>query len=620
MRSAPTSGRIEDYAVIGDTQAAGLVGRDGSIDWLCLPRFDSPACFAALLGGAGNGRWSLAPASPPARVTRRYRGESLVLETEFATPEGVARVVDCMPPRREVPDVVRMVEGVSGRVPMRCELTLRFGYGRSVPWVRRMDGVVSAVAGPDAVVVDTPVALHGEGFSTVAEFTVGAGERVPFVLEWHPSHEPWSGRRRDAAAEVADTEAWWAAWASQATYEGGWRDAVMRSLVTLKALTYGPTGGIVAAPTTSLPEQLGGVRNWDYRYCWLRDATLTLYALMSAGYEAEAAAWRDWLLRAVAGRPAEMQIMYGVAGERLLPEVTLPWLAGYEGSAPVRIGNAAVGQHQLDVHGEVMDALHQARKVGIPPDDASWALQRALMEFLESNWREPDEGIWEVRGPQRHFTHSKVMAWVAADRAVKAVQRFGNPGPRDRWAALRDEIHAEVCERGYDPERNAFTQYYGSRGLDASLLLVPQVGFLPATDERVGGTVAAIERELCEDGFVHRYLSADDGVDGLPPGEGAFLACTFWLADAYTLMGRHDEAVHTFERLLALRNDVGLLAEEYDPGARRQVGNFPQAFSHVPLVNTARNLSARGGPAERRCADDGEERPARPPRRSGDGR
>ena len=599
----PGGSRIEDYALIGDTQAAALVGRDGSVDWLCLPRFDSPACFAALLGDAGNGRWLLAPAGAPTRTTRRYRGDSLVLETEHVTPDGVVRVVDCMPPRLGVPDVVRVVEGVSGRVPMRCELTVRFGYGRSVPWVRRLDGVLSLVAGPDALVLDTPVATRGEGLSTVAEFSVGPGDRVPFVLEWHPSHEPWSGRRRDAATEVAETEAWWSAWASKATYAGGWREAVMRSLVTLKALTYAPTGGIVAAPTTSLPEQLGGVRNWDYRYCWLRDATLTLYALMSAGYADEAAAWRDWLLRAVAGSPAEMQIMYGVAGERMLPEVTIPWLPGYEGSAPVRIGNAAVGQHQLDVHGEVMDALHQARRVGIPADDASWSLQRALMDFLESNWREPDEGIWEVRGPQRHFTHSKVMAWVAADRAVKAVEQSGRTGPVERWAALRDEVHADVCARGYDPERNTFTQYYGGAPLDAALLLVPQVGFLPATDERVRGTVAAIERELCEDGFVHRYAHGGAEVDGLPPGEGAFLACTFWLADAYSLMGRRREAVDTFERLLALRNDVGLLAEEYDPGARRQVGNFPQAFSHVPLVNTARNLSARGGPAERRCED-----------------
>jgi GH15 family glucan-1,4-alpha-glucosidase len=592
--------RLEDYALIGDTQTAALVGRDGSIDWLCLPRFDSGACFAGLLGDEGNGRWLLAPAGAVTRVRRRYRGESLVLETEFTTPDGVVRVVDCMPPRHDDPDLVRVVEGVSGRVAMRCELVVRFGYGRSVPWVRRQDGVLLAVAGPDALVLDTPVATRGEGLTTVADFTVSAGESVPFVLEWYPSHRRWSGRRRDAGAEMAATEAWWSAWAARCTYEGGWREPVVRSLLTLKALTFEPTGGIVAAPTTSLPEQLGGVRNWDYRFCWLRDATMTLYALMSAGYEAEAVAWRDWLLRTVAGSAAEMQIMYGVAGERLLPEVELGWLAGYEGSAPVRIGNAAVEQFQLDVYGEVMDALHQARRVGIPPDEASWALQRALMEFLESRWREPDEGLWEIRGPRRHFTHSKVMAWVAADRAVKAVDHFGLEGPKGRWAALRDAIQAEVCAKGYDDDRQTFTQSYGSRELDASLLLIPQVGFLPPQDARVRGTIEAVERELCEDGFVHRYSEASTDVDGLPPGEGAFLACTFWLADAYALVGRHDEAVATFERLLDLRNDVGLLAEEYDAGAGRQVGNFPQAFSHVPLVNTARNLSRGGGPAQRR--------------------
>ena len=594
--------RLEDYALIGDTQTAALVGRDGSMDWLCLPRFDAGACFARLLGDERNGRWSLAPAGEVTGVRRRYRGDTLVLETEFTTPEGVVRVVDCMPPRRDDPDVVRLVEGVAGRVPMRCELVVRFGYGRSVPWVRRLDGVLVAVAGPDALVLDTPVETYGEDLTTLAEFTVGAGESVPFVLEWHPSHRSWSGRRRDAAREVADTEAWWSAWVGGCRYDGGWRDAVVRSLLTLKALTFEPTGGIVAAPTTSLPEALGGVRNWDYRFCWVRDATLTLYALLSAGFEAEAVAWRDWLLRAVAGRPAEMQIMYGVAGERLLPEVELGWLAGYEGSRPVRIGNAAVDQFQLDVYGEVMDALHQARRVGIAPDESSWALQRGLMDFLESSWREPDEGIWEVRGPRRHFTHSKVMAWVAADRAVKAVDHFHLDGPRDRWAALRDEIKAEVCAKGYDGDRRTFTQSYGSRELDASLLLIPQVGFLPPTDERVVGTVAAIERELCEDGFVHRYPAAE-AVDGLPPGEGAFLACTFWLADALALTGRRDRAVATFERLLDLRNDVGLLAEEYDPGAGRMVGNFPQAFSHVPLVNTAHNLSRGGGPAQRRSED-----------------
>ena len=594
--------RIEDYAVVGDTQTAALVGRDGSIDWLCLPRFDSGACFAALLGTPDHGRWLLAPVGGAPATTRHYRGHSLVLETTFRTPEGEVRVVDCMPPRQRDPDVVRVVEGVAGRVAMRMELVVRFDYGRSVPWVRKADGRLSAVAGPDAVVLDTPVTTGGEGLRTVAEFEVAAGDRVPFVLEWHPSHER-PGPPVDAARAVADTCRWWDDWAGRCEYQGEWHDAVVRSLVILKALTYGPTGGIVAAATTSLPEQLGGVRNWDYRYCWLRDATFTLYALMSAGYQDEAKAWRDWLLRAVAGAPDQMQIMYGCAGERRLPELVLDWLPGYEGAQPVRIGNAAVDQFQLDVFGEVMDSLHQARRIGIPPDPASWAVQQALMEFLESRWTEPDEGIWEVRDARRQFTHSKMMAWVAADRAVKAVERFGLEGPLSRWRRLREEIRTEVCTRGWDSERGTFTQSYDSRELDAALLMMPLVGFLPAADERVRGTVAAIERELCEDGFVHRYNQADETVDGLPPGEGAFLACTFWLADNYALAGRHSEARQTFERLLALRNDVGLLAEEYDVAAGRQVGNFPQAFSHVPLINTARNLGRSGGPGQRRSEE-----------------
>jgi GH15 family glucan-1,4-alpha-glucosidase len=601
------SPRLEDYALIGDTQTAALVGRDGSIDWLCLPRFDSGACFARLLGDEGNGRWLLAPAGDDVRVRRRYRGDSLVLETEFTTPDGVVRLVDCMPPRHADPDVVRVVEGVSGRVAMRMELVIRFDYGRSVPWVNRHDGLLFAVAGPDALVLDTPVATSGRGLTTVADFEVGEGDVVPFVLEWHPSHRSWSGRRRDARSELAETEAWWEAWIGGCGYTGQWREAVVRSLLTLKALTYEPTGGLVAAPTTSLPERLGGVRNWDYRYCWLRDATMTLYALMHAGFEAEATAWRDWLLRAVAGSPAELQIMYGVAGERRLPELVLDWLGGYGGSQPVRIGNAAVDQLQIDVFGEVMDALHTAREVGIPPDREAWSLQQSLMDFLESRWREPDEGIWEVRGPRRHFTHSKVMAWVAADRAVKAVDQVGLPGPRDRWAALRDAIHAEVCSEGYDAARGTFTQAYGGRELDAALLVIPKVGFLPPTDGRVTGTIAAIERELYEDGLVHRYGTSRE-IDGLPPGEGAFLACTFWLADAYVLTGRRAEAVHTFERLLELRNDVGLLAEEYDCATGRQLGNFPQAFSHVPLVNTARILSGSAVPAARAAGAGGSSR------------
>jgi GH15 family glucan-1,4-alpha-glucosidase len=525
-----------------------------------------------------------------------------VLESTFTAPSGVVRILDCMPPRQRNADLVRIVEGVSGRVPMHMDLVIRFDYGRSVPWVRRIDGRLTAVAGPDALVLETPVATHGEGLHTVADFEVAAGDRVPFVLEWYPSHELPS-EPIDAEEALADMIRWWEEWVGRCCVSGEWREAVVRSLLTLKALTYGPTGGIVAAATTSLPEQLGGVRNWDYRYCWLRDATFTLYALMSAGYRNEAIAWRDWLLRAVAGSPSEMQIMYGCAGERRLPELTLDWLPGYEGARPVRVGNAAVGQSQLDVFGEVMDALHQARRAGIPPDPFAWKLERALLEYLESRWTEPDEGIWEVRGPRRHFTHSKMMAWVAADRAVKAVERFGRDGPEDRWRRLRDDIRSQVCEQGWDPERRTFTQFYGSRELDAALLMMPLVGFLPASDERVRGTVAAVERELCEDGFVHRYSQLDSDVDGLPPGEGAFLACTFWLADNYALAGRTADARRTFERLLSLRNDVGLLAEEYDVAAGRQVGNFPQAFSHVPLINTARNLTRAGGPAQDRSEE-----------------
>jgi GH15 family glucan-1,4-alpha-glucosidase len=585
---------IEDYALIGDTHTAGLVSREGSIDWLCLPRFDSPACFAALLGDEGNGRWLLAPAGPVREVRRRYQGDTLVLETEHRTDDGVVRVVDCMPPRQQDPDVARVVEGVRGRVPMRMELTIRFDYGSIVPWVRRVEGALHAIAGPDSVWLRTPVEVHGENLTTVAEFTIAEGERVPFMLTWHASHQR-APRRIDPVRAVDDSEAWWGEWASRIAYEGGWQDAVIRSLLTLKALTYAPTGGIVAAPTTSLPEALGGVRNWDYRYCWLRDSTFTLYALMLAGLADEAKAWREWLLRAVAGQPRQMQILYGVAGERRITEQELPWLPGYQGSRPVRIGNAAVEQFQLDVYGEVMDTLHLGRHIGLESDDAAWDLQRALLEFLEDHWRDPDEGIWEIRGPRRQFTHSKVMAWVALDRAVKAVELAGLEGPVERWRALRREIHEEVCRNGYDAERDTFVQYYGSRQVDASLLLIPLVGFLPAGDPRMKGTVAAIQRELVVDGLVHRYPPAgSEKVDGLPPGEGTFLACTFWLADNLAMMGRHDEAAAIFERLLALRNDVGLLAEQYDPHAGRQLGNFPQAFSHVALVNTARNLSAPG--------------------------
>ena len=585
---------IEDYALIGDTHTAGLVSREGSIDWLCLPRFDSPACFAALLGDEGNGRWLLAPAGPVREVRRRYQGDTLVLETEHRTDDGVVRVVDCMPPRQQDPDVARVVEGVRGRVPMRMELIIRFDYGSIVPWVRQMEGALHAIAGPDSVWLRTPVPVHGENLTTVAEFTIAEGERVPFMLTWHASHQR-APRRIDPVQAVDDSEAWWGEWASRIAYEGGWQDAVIRSLLTLKALTYAPTGGIVAAPTTSLPEALGGVRNWDYRYCWLRDSTFTLYALMLAGLADEAKAWREWLLRAVAGQPKQMQILYGVAGERRISEQELPWLAGYQGARPVRVGNAAVDQFQLDVYGEVMDTLHLGRQIGLESDDAAWDLQRALLEFLEDHWRDPDEGLWEIRGPRRQFTHSKVMAWVALDRAVKAVELAGLEGPVERWRALRREIHEEVCRDGFDAERDTFVQYYGGRQLDASLLMIPLVGFLPASDPRVKATVAAIQRELMVDGLVHRYPpEGSEKVDGLPPGEGTFLACTFWLADNLAMVGRRDEAAAIFERLLALRNDVGLLAEQYDPHDGRQLGNFPQAFSHVALVNTARNLSEPG--------------------------
>jgi GH15 family glucan-1,4-alpha-glucosidase len=588
---------IEDYALIGDMQTAALVSRDGSIDWLCLPHFSSPACFAALLGATDHGRWLIAPDAPVRHVSRRYRESSLVLETEFTTATGVVRLIDCMPPRDVQPDVIRVVEGVAGEVRMQMELVIRFDYGSVVPWVRTIDGVLRAVAGPDALALWTPVPTTGVGLTTRAEFTVRAGERVPFVLMWHPSHvEPPAPP--DAEASVRDTDAWWRHWCAQSTFDGPWPEAVRRSLITLKALTFAPTGGIVAAATTSLPEQIGGVRNWDYRYCWLRDATFTLYALMSCGFYGEATAWRDWLLRAAAGDPASLQIMYGVAGERRLTELELPWLPGYEGSAPVRVGNAAVDQRQLDVFGEVMDAMHQARRQKAVPGDDAWAMQVAMLRFLETAWQEPDEGIWEVRCPRRHFTHSKVMAWVAFDRGIKAVERFDFEGPADRWREHRARLREEILARGFDAGRNAFVQYYGSTDLDASLLMLPLVGFLPADDPRVAGTVAAIERELMVDGFVRRYhTSARGEVDGLPPGEGVFLPCSFWLADNYVLQGRHDEARRLFERLLSVANDVGLLAEEYDPAARRLLGNFPQAFSHVSLINTALNLGRVHGPA-----------------------
>lgn len=582
---------IADYAVIGDTRTAALISKHGSVDWLCLPRFDSGACFAALLGQERHGRWLLAPAGDIRRTTRRYRPGTLVLETEHTTDTGVVRIVDCMPPGEATPNVLRLVEGVSGRVTMRMELVMRFDYGWIVPWVQKVDGVLTAVGGPDALVLRTPVPMRGQGLSSVAEFTVSSGDRVPFVLSWYPSHAH-PAPAMDCGDMIADAERWWRAWSTRCTYRGPWREAVVSSLITLKALTYAPTGGIVAAATTSLPERLGGVRNWDYRYCWLRDATLTLYALMLGGYQEEACAWRDWLLRAVAGAPSQLQIMYGVAGERRLPELALDWLPGYANSTPVRTGNAAAHQLQLDVYGEVSDALFHARKIGIDPDPSAWSLQGAMLDFLEGAWREPDEGIWEVRGPRQHFTHSKIMAWVAFDRAIKTVHRFGLEGPIERWCSIRDAIHEEVCARGFDRAKNAFTQSYGSKHLDASLLVTALVGFLPATDPRVSGTVAAIENELVQDGLVLRYRT-EQSRDGLPPGEGVFLPCSFWLADNYALTGRTTQARALFERLLSLRNDVGLLAEEYDPAAGQLLGNFPQAFSHVGLVNTAFNLTPR---------------------------
>jgi GH15 family glucan-1,4-alpha-glucosidase len=647
---------IEDYALIGDTRSAALISRDGSVDWLCVPRFDSPACFAALLGDDRHGHWSIAPAavaeavdnvgdppgpktspasrpgkSPsgkppsgkpqsgklpssqpePARpgepqivgegieVTRRYRGDTLILETDWHTPTGDIRVTDFMPPRDgKPPALVRIVEGLSGSVDVSCVFRIRFGYGQVTPWVRRVDSCLLAVAGPDSLWLDTPITLTGRSFAHRATFTVLAGERVPFVLAWVPSHES-APERCDPLQAAEVTQRYWDEWVSRCTYHGTYREAVIRSLITLKALTFQPTGGIVAAATTSLPEDLGGVRNWDYRYCWLRDATITLEALLRTGYTDEAFAWRAWLGRAVAGDPGDVQIMYGVAGERRLDEWEADWLPGYEHSAPVRIGNAAVNQRQLDVYGEVIDAMSLGRASGIAVDRHTWSLQRALLSFLEKHWDEPDEGIWEVRGPRQHFVYSKVMAWVAFDRGVTAVKN-GMSGPAERWQAIRDQIHREVCEKGYDAERGAFMQYYGSSQLDAAVLLIPEVGFLPPEDPRVVSTVRAVQRELMSDGLVRRYelaaaASGQPGPDGLPGSEGAFLACSFWLANALHMIGQDDEARELFERLLSLRNDLGLLSEEYDPRYGRQVGNTPQAFSHVPLIQAALNLDRHAG-------------------------
>jgi GH15 family glucan-1,4-alpha-glucosidase len=592
---------IENYALVGDCHTAALVGNDGSIDWLCLPRFDSGACFAALLGGPEHGRWLLAPAAPPTQVRRRYRGDTLILETEFDTGEGSVRVIDFMPLSDKRWDVVRIVEGLSGRVDMRMELGVRFDYGSIVPWVHRSQGILLLTAGPDTLELSASVAIEGENMHSIAEFSVSAGERESFTLNYRPSHLDVD-EAIDAERELTETEARWKEWSGRCTYGGPWHATVVRSLITLKALTYKPTGGLIAAPTTSLPEWPGGTRNWDYRYCWLRDATFTLNALLLAGYEEEAAAWREWLLRAVAGSPDDLQILYGVTGVRRLDEYEVAWLPGYEKSAPVRIGNAAAKQFQLDVYGEVMDTLHLARIAGLPPEPEAWQVQVAVLKFLEAHWEQPDEGLWEIRGPRCHFTHSKVMAWVAFDRAIKDAEQDGLEGPIERWRQTRDAIHAQVCEKGFDERRNTFVQSYESAFLDASLLLIPQVGFLPADDPRVLGTIAAIERDLMAEGLVLRYSTATK-IDGLPAGEGAFLPCSFWLADCYLLTGRREEGRALFERLLALGNDVGLFAEEYDPRDKRMLGNFPQALTHMALVNTARLLSmseheARGATAK----------------------
>ncbi|MEU9361916.1 glycoside hydrolase family 15 protein [Streptomyces sp. NPDC048301] len=595
------AGRIEDYALIGDMQTAALVCRDGTADWLCLPRFDSHAIFAGLLGTEENGFWRLGPArtegaQPPTADRRRYRGDSLVLESEWDTPRGTVRVTDFMPPRDGAPQLIRIVEGVSGRVPMRSELRMRFSYGRVTPWVHKVDGRTVAVAGPDSVWLDTEADTYGQNLTTYSDFTVAPGDRIAFTISWQPSHHEPPGVP-DPESSLTATEDFWREWVEQCTYHGPYREAVVRSLITLKALTYAPTGGIVAAPTTSLPEDIGGSRNWDYRYTWLRDAAITLSSLLRTGYREEARAWREWLLRAVAGDPENLQIMYGIAGERELGEAELDWLPGYENSAPVRVGNGAANQLQLDVYGEVTEALHLAHMTGLTRNDYAMGLQLKLISYLEKHWEEPDEGIWEVRGPRRHFVHSKVMAWVAVDRTIKLIESGDAEGPLERWYQLRDDIHRDVCERGYDKERNTFTQSYGSQELDASLLLIPQMGFLPPDDKRVIGTIEAIQRELStEDGFVLRYPTEGDdaGVDGLEGDEGAFLACSFWLADDLAMIGRVDEARRLFEKLLSLRNDLGLLAEEWDSGLQRQVGNFPQAFSHVPLIDTALRLTASG--------------------------
>jgi GH15 family glucan-1,4-alpha-glucosidase len=593
--------KIEDYAFLSDTQTAALVGRNGSVDWLCFPRFDSGACFAALLGDRKNGRWIFLPKDEITATRRRYLDGTLILETEIETARGCVRLIDFMPPRGENPDIVRIIEGVRGELTLNMELIVRFDYGRVVPWVRKRDGALEMIAGPDALVLRTPIETHGKDLTTVAEFTVAKGDRIPFVLTWFASHKE-APRAIDPKHALRDTTAYWEKWSRKCEEYGEWHEAVVRSLITLKGLTYAPTGGIVAAATTSLPEEIGGVRNWDYRFCWLRDATYTLYSLMNAGYLEESRSWRQWLLRAIAGSASQMQIMYGVHGERRLSEEQIPWLAGYENSKPVRIGNAASNQFQLDVYGEILAAMYVAHRAGIETSETEWHLQVELMKFLETKWRDPDEGIWEVRGGRQQFTHSKMMAWLAFDRAVKLGKDCGCAAEEhlERWAKVRDEIHAQVCDQGYNAKKKAFTQVYGSDELDASLLILPLAGFLPMDDERVVNTIEAIQRELTWNGFILRYRAEVNKVDGLPGGEGVFLPCSFWLADCLHLMGRTEEARELFERLLKLRNDLGLFSEEYDPRARRQLGNFPQAFTHVAMINTANLLSGRARAAHLR--------------------
>lgn len=595
--------KIEDYGFLSDTQTAALVDREGCVDWLCFPRFDSAACFASLLGNEKNGRWRISPKEEIKKCRRRYRGDSLILETELETEGGIVRLIDFMPPRGKNPDLVRIVEGVRGKVTMRMQLIIRFEYGSIVPWVRKAAGGLEAIAGADGLILRTPVKTHGEDLTTVAEFEVKRGERIPFVLTWFASHEKPAKAIRPEVA-LRDTERYWKKWGKSCVRKAKWQEAIVRSLIVLKGLTYAPTGGIVAAATTSLPEKIGGVRNWDYRYCWLRDATFTLFAFLRAGYTEEAKSWRQWLLRAIAGSASQMQSLYGVAGERHLPEFEISWLSGYENSHPVRVGNGAWQQFQMDVYGEILGSMYHAERAGITADKPGWNLLISLVDFLETAWQQPDEGIWEVRGGRKHFTHSKMMAWLAFHRAVQLVEEYGCPAKDrvERWRKTRDQIHREICERGYNAKKNAFVQFYGSEALDASLLMMPMMGFLPLKDRRLRGTVDAIQRELVVDGFVLRYRPEEEDVDGLPGDEGVFLPCSFWLATCLHLLGRKKQARALFERLLKLRNDLGLLSEEYDPGAKRQLGNFPQAFSHVALINTAQTLNGADMLARRRMA------------------